>query len=767
MASATTGLYGGEGGAGGKIRKPPRGPAASPYARPMSQSKTATNSSAADGGWLSKIVHPARRLIASSASRFLPSFFSPSPPQLESTITDDHGTNKCFREQEQKADNEDQNCDLRLDPSKSLRGAGPSKVADQLTNFAASNKGIQEKEDNMCDNSGLSKIEELLKGKNFSRDEINRLTEILHSRAANLSNSEGEKKEASSLVGKIDSTLLTLENPGETIKKKEEEQNGSAWVVSTPHLELTIPDEIGASPVEIAKAYMGSRMTETGLPSQSMISKKGSLLRGDESASKPFFLSPSPKPSVCWPGAIIQEQSGYMTPQVRRGNFSLQKFPRTPYSRSVYSKPQSKLTELQGGGSTSLKISTPLQKSQTSVYGQNTLVKGSSSFNGYGSAGPIRRVRHRFVSQSASRGPSSLRSSQTVPPAAEDADIPGTSFPVMKKNSVHGTTSSSSKHFSLSNKPDSFEVSTPTAHPRSTLMAKQILEHLDRTVPSPKDKAAELKLASSWRKTTRSEVATILSNEQISSTHAAFFDSDKNASLIDHSLSQGNQDKGNLLSEVQTQDMTGNEAADSVNNTASASSDLGKSGTSSESAAWPYLNFNQSSDSQAKAHEEAAMRFSNTQKGHGQLWPFKNQMEGQDVVKDSNAAASVSKNPPLKPLFLPSKPVLPSTSVDKHDPKSTFTLDNNTSFSFPISSSSNILPEPPTPSVMPSMLQPKEGADIPSFTFGSKRSGVSLVFSFPSTSSAPVSDDSSNLKFIFGSEKKRISFAMRKDAVCY
>ncbi|KAK6941665.1 hypothetical protein RJ641_027042 [Dillenia turbinata] len=545
MASATAGLYGGKGGTGGKLQNPSRRPAASLYARPMNQSKTAAKRRL----WWMAFKNCTSRSV--SQSRFLPSFFSPSLPQLESTNTVDHRTNKCLSNPKQKIDNEGPNCDLRLDPSRSLGEAGPSKEADQLGNLAASDEDMQEKEDNICDNCGLSMIEELLKGKNFSRDEINHLTEILHSRAANLSNSEGEKKEASSLVGKIDNTLLTLENPGETSKKMEEEQNRSAWGMSTPHLQLTlsiacaldyshimmqgllshlllrkcvvsesslsyynrtctiIPDEISASPVDIAKAYTGSRMTETGLASQNVISKKGSLLLGDESASKPFFPSPSPKPSICWPGAMVQEHSGHMTTEVRRGNFR--------------------------------NFSEPLTQDLF-----------------FPSHGP-RRKQYKL----------------------ED-------FYALAKISnfcLWTVTSSSSEYFSPNNKPDSFEMSMPTAHPWSTLMAKQILEHLDRTVPSPKDKAAELKFASSWRKAARSEVATIFSNEQIRSRHAAFFDSDKNASLVGHSLSEGNQDKGNSFSEVQMHDRTGNEAAHSIDNATSASNVLGKSGTSSGSAA--------------------------------------------------------------------------------------------------------------------------------------------------------------------------------------
>jgi hypothetical protein len=104
-----------------------------------------------------------------------------------------------------------------------------------------------------------------------------------------------------------------------------------------------MPDEVGASPVEIARAYMGIRTSEAGIGSESLLTKDESAsLNGDEFALKPFIPSPSPKPSMCWPGAMLQDQHGYLTPQNERGRFGLHNFPRTPYSRTIFSKSKSK-----------------------------------------------------------------------------------------------------------------------------------------------------------------------------------------------------------------------------------------------------------------------------------------------------------------------------------------------------------------------------------------------------------------------------------------
>lgn len=91
-SGTTPELYGGrEGrGAGGKLRKPlARKPLTTPYARPA-----ASQAERGQRRWLSKLVDPACRLIASGATRFLPSFFSKSPSSsaLPETNVEAHGS---------------------------------------------------------------------------------------------------------------------------------------------------------------------------------------------------------------------------------------------------------------------------------------------------------------------------------------------------------------------------------------------------------------------------------------------------------------------------------------------------------------------------------------------------------------------------------------------------------------------------------------------------------------------------------------------------
>ena len=107
---------------------------------------------------------------------------------------------------------------------------------------------------------------------------------------------------------------------------------------------MQLLDETGSSPIEIAKAYMASQTSEVNLSSKSIISKDERLkMLGDDFASEAFVPLPSPKPSSCWPGSLVQDQRGCLTPQSQRGRFGLHNIPRTPYSRTIYSKSKSKV----------------------------------------------------------------------------------------------------------------------------------------------------------------------------------------------------------------------------------------------------------------------------------------------------------------------------------------------------------------------------------------------------------------------------------------
>lgn len=91
---------------------------------------------------------------------------------------------------------------------------------------------------------------------------------------------------------------------------------------------------------------MRSHTSELVPSAYSTMSKsERALYRGDDiqpNSSNPQGPQPLSRPSTYGPGPIVQDQQGYATPLGQRGSFGLQKFPRTPYSRTIYSSSQSR-----------------------------------------------------------------------------------------------------------------------------------------------------------------------------------------------------------------------------------------------------------------------------------------------------------------------------------------------------------------------------------------------------------------------------------------
>lgn len=133
--------------------------------------------------------------------------------------------------------------------------------------------------------------------------------------------------------------------------------------------------------------------------------------------------------------------------------------------------------------------------------------------NGRGSAGPIRRTRHKAAVESPARGSVKFSSVDGLSPAGNSHFSEGF-FPTVKKNLELGGASGSSIFQLADRKPPSSEVGVPPVHPHSSQMARTILEHLERNLPTPKDKSAELELATSSKKIQSSNVTTSMASEQ-------------------------------------------------------------------------------------------------------------------------------------------------------------------------------------------------------------------------------------------------------------
>ncbi|CAK8569025.1 unnamed protein product [Lathyrus sativus] len=498
-------------GAGGKLRKPPpRKPPASPYTRP---------SLTANRRWISKLVDPAYRIIAGGATRFLPSLFSSNEDQGEPGADEQHSEDNLLI------------TNSNLLPSELSKMAS---IGDDSSFDTALPRHIEKGEQH--ENDRFSDIEQLLRRKKFTRDEFDHLVEVLNSRAIDVASVEQGN---TNLTPRQDDRGLVVAHklPKVFNERRHEESNGAIRGSSTPFMSK-VRGEIGASPIDIARAYMDFRASEAGPSSKNKIQTvESTMLLNDEAAIKSYDPSPSKRSPTCWPGAVVQD--AYATPQSQGSKYGLINYARTPYSRTLLMKSKSKLIHSQGNESHF--SSTPLRQSQTSLYLKDKSEVGASA-SGYGSVGPIRQTRHKVGVQSTSRRPaySSMNYSQR-----ENASLIERSSPIVATRMDPGGMSSTRK-------PLGFERSVPTVHTHTSLMAKKILEHIDRNIPTPKQKSDELKLATKWKNPEFSvNTSTIFSKEDNGLVKPKHTSPCKYGELRGTNSTLRNEDEGNCHVDIQ------------------------------------------------------------------------------------------------------------------------------------------------------------------------------------------------------------------------
>ncbi|XP_009622263.1 uncharacterized protein [Nicotiana tomentosiformis] len=810
-----------ERGAGGKFKKPAaRKPPATPYDRPQ------LNQTGGRTGWLAKLVDPAYRIISGSAIRILPSFISNAiastpPPPLEEIHSD--------LDKEDPATAQDVGNDEKCTPSYVISRSSEGKEEDQrmgkLNGISEAVKQEEEKPQNSTDKSEISRIERLMQGKSFSRDEIMRLTEILNSRVID----DQEKKTSKTAEGDIGRFHLTHETPRRPYHRKQDEAefampgtstplpqtnfampgtstplpqtnfampeastplpqtnfpmpgastplpqtNFAMPGTSTPFPQTNVQDEVGASPIDIARAYMGSRRLEKGYDSCSLVSK------GEQAPQNRFHPPPSLKSSTCWPAAMLQDQHSHITPQSQRG-YGLVEFPRTPYSRTLLPKSRDRQTHSQTGSRWPDLSAKTFQQSQSSIYSQEK-TRSDLPHLSYGSAGPIRRIRNKFGSESRPKRSIFLNSKNASSPLGK-IGASEVFLPAARKNLEVGQPSGVEKDQSVEHRAGRSEEAMPFNE-----TVRKILEQLDRHKPTPAEKEAELKMASEWKKYPRNEISDSTPNGKTKSSHLGEFGMRRN-----NGLAAARSSKDGDIGTVSHVEISQEHAS------AKASSIAGVFVATTGVDTVPSFTF-KDADSQVKnffsGSRTASLDQDSAGTGDGQKdkgtmlqdyvgtdegkkdkgttprWPFHNQSNGQNATTLSNSTGfELPRNAAGQASG--TKPTLPSISINKPNPRNATFPDNGFGFTFPVAASSGALSEPPTPSIMPSssasvLSQPADASTVPAYSFGTGKSAERLVFSFPSTSNVSVPVNASDLKYSFGTDRRsRLSFSAVGKATC-
>ncbi|MCD9645868.1 hypothetical protein HAX54_035178 [Datura stramonium] len=433
-ASASAGAYEG-GGAGGKFRKRPlRRNQATPYDRPPTALRNPS--------WLTKlVVDPASKLITSGAQRLFSSIFSkrlPPPPTPLPPPTPPGPSQESQKLPQESCPNE---------------YAGALVVAGEGGDNDACSSG----------DGAFSELEQLLKQKTFTRTEIDRLTELLHSKAVDMPMGDEEKR-AMAIQSR-----RALDSSSSLLEEKRSVTVTAGGYVATPVMNSRILEDDIASPAELAKAYMGSRPSKV---SPSMLRTRSQVVREDTPLlTNVQYVQRSPIPVTArTAGFLGVRENGFTTPR-SRGRSAIYSMARTPYSRvrqTDVQKATSSANYVYGGSSSSKTVA-----EHDFLFGSKQALKRRSYVldDDLGSVGPMRRIRQKpnVLSFGISRPSASVASAVNLHP-----DVPKVAGDVEDNKT------------------------TPTRHvaipPKSSETAAKILEQLERI--TPKGKSSESKLAS-------------------------------------------------------------------------------------------------------------------------------------------------------------------------------------------------------------------------------------------------------------------------------
>ncbi|KAL0299096.1 UNVERIFIED_CONTAM: Nuclear pore complex protein [Sesamum radiatum] len=460
--NTTSSSYGG-GGAGGKFRKKPFRRQTTPYDRPP----TALRGNNTTSSWLTKlVVDPASKLISYGAERFFASVFrkrlpAPPPPQPPEVNDDASGAveGAIVDNQDSEQEPAGHECSQQINSSSSSR---------------------------------VSELEQLLKQKTFTRSEIVHLTELLQSRAVDMSvPDDGQKnEETASDFGRLQPFA------SEPLEENRNEGIRSSAVMSTPILNSKVLDDDIASPAELAKAYMGSRPSKV---SPSMLGSRRPVGRDEIGLlSSGLFASKSPITSLTKKTSVSRaaQENGFITPR-SRGRSAIYNMARTPYSR-VHPTSILKGSRLNSNGvagasmsSSSLSLAENDEKFDSQPM---TLKRRSSALDDeIGSVGPIRRIRQKsnLLAPGMAAGSHAKHKLQLIGEAKhkfskavvenENGSVPSTSY-----------------------------AHVPS---KSNEVAVRILQHLEKL--TPKEKSSETKLVAVREKSPLKLAPSVLSGQAL------------------------------------------------------------------------------------------------------------------------------------------------------------------------------------------------------------------------------------------------------------
>ncbi|KAF0903153.1 hypothetical protein E2562_025738 [Oryza meyeriana var. granulata] len=501
---------------------------------------------------------------------------------------------------------------------------------------------------NHNDGRNLAEIENIIRQKQFSRDETERLIEIMRSRTPDLYN-EDQRVPRSSTKG---FKAIPFSDKWSTPAKQMDARSpcGTHVFVSSNVL------DVASSPIELAKAYMEAQTSASVQESQKR--KFRALSHGVEmeNSSSKIFPKVATDSPVCWPGSAVRKYPNYLTPQNNKGRALPPTSSRTTYIGSVFPSSNKYIGTRDAYNNSSRKpqFSTPLPVGSKALFEDKMALTGGvfgvqSSTYSKGAYGDTAGATTPFFTMENSAPKKNIGFSLQGPHDKGTIESGSTLGCVSVVDNI-----SYSKSASL------------FVHPKSSKTAHKILQHLERTIPSPTAKPLELRKTLA-RRTTPSVVTSIQHKEP--------------DSIITNSHRQSSiNESGSAQQEIS--DANKVLAPPSSSNAELSSLKIQNSGSNSEVAEMPSSQHASKSDSAST--QAAEILDKNT--GNGFTFTF-------PVPKTS---ISLPEPPPTPSLSLPpSIPPIGSADIPKFTFGSSSTT-NNFVFSFDLASSSRSAEAVPT-----------------------------------------------------------------------
>ncbi|XP_057874113.2 nuclear pore complex protein NUP1 isoform X2 [Cryptomeria japonica] len=765
------------GGAGGKLRtlRSARRAAATPYDRPQrgrhapAAVRAAARGDSDSSSWLRRVVvDPASRLINNGAVKWFNSVF-----RKRALLPPDHTQGV----QEER---------LREVEDEAAENAVLTNLIDKEGEVSPVERQRSESE--------IAGLEQLLKNKTLSREKFNCLIGLLQSRVVD--NSPGmenyDVKMREDLNGRNEPNRVQIAESqrwqDERKKAREVKDNlsfgnGLFSDALSPSVIGNVCDDVRSTPVDIAKAFMGlqsHRAPTSTLHLQHRLfgdeSTPCRLFRDAYTPDRPnaYQLVPRTTDGKLFGNGQVEDR--LKTPSNRLN--SLQ-YPRsqnrgqgqnhTPYAKNFRQQAHS---EHIGDGtpiSTPASQWTPIQSPLTG--GRQMLKKRSGSVldDGMTSGRPMRRIRQKTSVCTALRNsdPSCSTSNQLnlLSSHANDFGQKTVAGVAMKPMETE-------KHKLLSALPFQEEgTKTLTSNlgyvpQESSETARKILEHLERMVPSPKEKSVESLLA-----TARSKSPTRLNVSMLNGRARRSTETVDNVPFLDmHEQStfsfQGNHQSRAQETSYSEQTFEGNgqsplnsletsEEPPKFHGTGDVALQHVDAGSSKVDMKLQVLysppvpdknkgfrmSLCEESDEEDCVSENATI-FVNSQTGNGTFTSHGNSTD-VTTLKGDKAISSIRSSE--------ANTLTDATSVVVESPT------NSSEFTFPVVSATGFFPEPPTPTVIPSPLckgnaQPVTDYIAPTYNFGSTSTSKGPDFS--SSTSACTDVDTSKPEFDFKFERK-------------